>query len=69
MKPLQEENYIGMGEGDMSDEEAAALKKRLNTMKELSRKRLESHKRKMESLTNTDRGDDKLNNLLEGGAN
>lgn len=67
MKPLQEENHIGMGEGDMSDREAEALKSRLQTMQQLARKRVEGHHEKMRKLVNTKRGDDALGSQPKGG--
>lgn len=66
MKPYQEQNHIGFGEGDISESESRALKARLNLMKELSKKRVEGHHEKMRRLVNTHRGDDVLDSQ-EGG--
>lgn len=44
-----------MGEGDMSDGEAEALQRKLDTMKQLSKRRVEKHLEKMKKLVSNKR--------------
>ena len=56
MKPYENNDEgVGMGEGDMSDGEAEALKRRLDTMKQLSKKRVDKHLDKMKKLVSSKR--------------
>lgn len=56
MKPYENNDEgVGMGEGDMSDSEAEALQRKLDTMKQLSKRRVEKHLEKMKKLVSNKR--------------
>lgn len=56
MKPYENNDEgVGMGEGDMSDGEAEALQRKLDTMKQLSKRRVEKHLEKMKKLVSNKR--------------